>query len=188
MSREAREATLGAASPLAPEPRAPLVLAAPLRPPAVAGSFTEKPFKERLASLLKLDCVRLSRLLETMQFAALYACLCMPVGIGIDRLFEALYPKAAEGARLSSPQLWRTIGVAVLQVITSAVAIIYIRKLADLVPFFFNLCPARYVAHYHVDEAFGEAAIALIFVGVQTSLIGALDRIRRCYSAAPSAA
>jgi hypothetical protein len=33
-----------------------------------------------------------------------------------------------------------------------------------------------------VDEVFGEAAIALLFVGVQTSLIHALDKIRGKFS------
>ncbi|NDF03552.1 MAG: hypothetical protein EB068_00320 [Betaproteobacteria bacterium] len=161
----------------------------PRRASSSLGEVPEaKPFAQRLASLLRVDCVRTSRLLETAQYAALYTCLCLPVGIGIDKLFELLYPKVEEGRRLTTRQLLATVGVALLQVIMSAVSMLYIRKMADLVPFFFNLCPERYVAHYHVDEVFGEAAIALIFVGVQTSLIGALDRIRRCFSTRPQEA
>jgi hypothetical protein len=139
----------------------------------------EKHFLERLASLFDVSCIRLSRILETAQYALLYACICMPIGIGIDRIFNNLYPSVEEDSSYTSAkQLWQAVGVAVLQVILSAISIIYIRKIADLVPFLFSACPSRYVAHYHVDEVFGEAAIALVFVGVQTSLIKALDNIR----------
>jgi hypothetical protein len=143
----------------------------------------EKPFTERLKSLLSVDCIRFSRIMETMQYALLYACICLPVGIGIDAIFSNLYPDAKEAEEYTWKQTWQAIGVSILQVILNAVSIIYIRKLADLFPFFFNLCPSRYVAHYHVDEVFGEAAIALIYVGVQTSLIHALDKIRARFSA-----
>ena len=138
----------------------------------------EKPFMERLKSLLSVDCIRFSRIIETIQYAFLYACICLPVGIGIDMIFANLYPKVKEEEVYTWNQTWQAIGICICQVILNAVSIIYIRKMADLFPFFFNLCPSRYVAHYHVDEVFGEAAIALIYVGVQTSLIRALDKIR----------
>lgn len=139
----------------------------------------EKSFMERLRSLLSVDCVRFSRILETIQYAILYTCICLPVGIGIDALFSRFYPRVKEDEGYTWKQTWQAIGVSVCQVAFNAVSIIYIRKLADLFPFFFNLCPSRYVAHYHVDEVFGEAAIALVYVGVQTSLIHALDKIRQ---------
>jgi hypothetical protein len=142
----------------------------------------EKPFEERLRSLFAVDCIRISRILETMQYAFLYACICMPVGLGIDALFSRLYPKVEEEAVYSWRQFWVAVAVVVGQVVVNAVSMIYIRKFADLFPFFFNFCPSRYVAHYHVDEVFGEAAIALLFVGVQTSLIHALDKIRGKFS------
>jgi len=164
----AAQAAAGAAWPL------------PLPPHVVLPEIPEeKPFAERLMSLLRVDCIRFSRILETMQYATLYACICMPVGILIDRACGPLYPKMEdEGEPYTWNQTWQAVAAAILQVVLSAVSIIYIRKLADLVPFLFNFCPSRYVAHYHVDEVFGEAAIALIFVGVQTSLIKALDKIR----------
>jgi hypothetical protein len=143
----------------------------------------EKPFSERLKSLLAVDCIRMSRILETMQYAFIYACICMPVGLGIDLLFGRFYPKVEEDEAYNSKQLWVAIAVVVCQVVVNAVSMIYIRKFADLFPFFFNFCLSRYVAHYHVDEVFGEAAIALLFVGVQTSLIHALDKIRGKFSA-----
>jgi hypothetical protein len=117
--------------------------------------------------------------LETIQYAILDACICLPVGIGIDMLFSRFYPQVKEDEGYTWKQTWQALGVSVCQVVLNAVSIMYIRKLADLFPFVFNICPSRYVAHYHVDEVFGEAAIALVYVGVQTSLIHALDKIRQ---------
>lgn len=155
------------------------------------GPPEEKTFVERLESLLAVDCYRVSRILETAQYALLYGILCLPVGLAIDWLCNKLYPvpsvvsvessgsdKKREVKRYNGKSLWLAIGVALLQVALSAVSIIYIRKLADLVPFLFNVCPSRYVAHYHVDEVSGESAIALVFVGVQVSLLRQLEIIR----------
>ena len=140
-----------------------------------------KPFGERVESLLAFDCYRLSRILETAQYAALYTCLCLPTGLLIDWFCARFYPEPDAGNRYEGRKRWVAILVAVLQVVLSAVSIIYIRKLADLVPFFFNLCPSRYVAHYHVEEVFGEAAIALVFVGVQVTLVKRLETIRNSF-------
>ena len=138
----------------------------------------EKSFQERLLSLVRVDCVRTSRLLETCQYACLYTLLCLPAGIAIDSLFAALHPQVEEGKKLPKGQLWKAVFVCVLQVMVDALAIFYVRKVANLVPFLLNFCPKSYVAHYHVDEFFGEAAIAIIFVGVQTRLVKTLDLLR----------
>jgi len=144
----------------------------------------EKSFGERFRSLVALDCFRVGRIFETAQYALLYACICLPVGLGIDLLCKGLYPKLeptkeGEESVYKGGQLWQAIAAAVLQVVLSAVSIIYVRKLADLVPFLFNFCPSRYVAHYHVEEVFGEIAIAIVFIGIQATLLEALARIRR---------
>ena len=144
----------------------------------------EKSFGERLRSLFAMDCFRIGRILETTQYALLYACICLPIALGIDLLCNGLYPKveaSKEGQEsvYSRGQIWQAIAAAILQVVLSAVSIIYVRKIADLVPFLFNICPSRYVSHYHVEEVFGEIAIAIVFVGVQSTLLEALARIRR---------
>jgi hypothetical protein len=138
----------------------------------------DKTFSERLTSLIRVDCIRTSRLLETCQYAAVYALLCLPVGICVDSLFAKLHPTVEEGKPITKGRLWISVLVCVLQVMVDALAIFYIRKVANLVPFIFNFCPQRYVAHYHVDEFFGEAAIAIIFVGVQTKLVKTLELLR----------
>ena len=136
-------------------------------------------FAARLKSLLMVDCIRLSRLLETCQYACLYSLLCLPIGVGIDRMFAGLYPVVKEGNGYNRRQVRRAILACMLQVMFDAVAIFYIRKIVYLLPFMFDICPSKYVSHYHVNEVIGEAAIALIFVGVQTNLIESLDKLRK---------
>ncbi|NBU16858.1 MAG: hypothetical protein EBS48_07570 [Actinobacteria bacterium] len=139
----------------------------------------DKTFRERFASLIRVDCIRTSRLLETCQYACVYTLLCLPLGIAVDSLFAKLHPAVEEGKKLTKAQLWKAVFVCALQVIVDALAIFYVRKVANLVPFLFNICPRSYVAHYHVDEFFGEAAIAIIFVGVQTGLVRTLELLRK---------
>jgi hypothetical protein len=138
-----------------------------------------KSLAERLASLFRVDCIRGSRLLETAQYAFIYSLLCLPVGVALDRTFTGLYPRVEEGQLYSRRQLWTAVFMVVLQVVVNAVVIFYVRKVASIFPFFFNFCPKRYISHYHVEELFGEVAIAMIFVGVQTNLISVLEKIRK---------
>ncbi len=133
-------------------------------------------FGEALDSLLTWDCIRWSRLIETAQCAALYAILGVLFGVAVDRAVRVLYPQA-EGPIGSWRELGLTLAVVVLQVVLSAVLVIIIRKVASLVPFFFNLCPSRYVEGYHVQEMDGELAVGLAYVGSQTTLIRQLEKI-----------
>ena len=144
----------------------------------------EKPFSQRLQSLLRVDCIRASRILETCQYAALYTLMCLPVGILIDSLFARMYPKVSEeGKGLTRGEAWWAVLTCTLQVMLDAVVIFYIRKVANLFPFMLDfLCYDKYVPHYKVAEIFGEAAMALIFVGCQTSLIDTLARLRKYFS------
>ena len=157
-----------------------------LSPEAPVAVEHEKSFGERLGSLLALDCYRVTRILETAQYAVLYAVICLPVGLLIDAACRRLYPDPDERGVFTGARLWRAMGVAVLQVVLSAISIIYVRKLADLVPFAFNLCPWKYVPHYHVEEVFGEVAIALIFVGIQVTLVKKLEQIRNSFGDVPA--
>ena len=139
-----------------------------------------KTVSERIESLVRVDCIRLSRLLETAQYAMLYAVLCIPIGIGIDRLFSRAYPRIEEGGTYSRKQCVHAVLVVALQVAFNAICIFYMRKLVNIVPVFLKLCKA-YVSHYHIEEFFGEVAIAVVFVGIQTNLISVLDKLRHSF-------
>jgi hypothetical protein len=136
---------------------------------------------ERFNSITS-NCVGSGRVLETIQYSAVFALLALIVGLSIDRTMETLYPipsRALAGKMLYTlPEALRAVGYILLQVCVSAVAVIYIRKVGDLVPFLFNPCPDKYIPHWKVKEVEGEMALALVFVGVQTSIMETLGTLR----------
>jgi len=136
-----------------------------------------KTFGQSLRSLLDIDCVRISRIAETAQYAAIYAFLALFVGVGLDALCAKIYP-VKDGDIKTWTQFWGTVGVMVLQVMISAITVFYLRKTAQLFPLLVNLCPSRYHVGYHVPERVGEIAIALVYVGAMGTLLKNVDRIR----------
>jgi len=149
-----------------------------------------KSLAERVESLFAFDCVRLSRILETAEYAVLFGILALFAGFGIDWVFRPMYPKPSKTLKgcpdeekgYTWGQTLQVVGVLLLQVMVSAVLVIYIRKLGEVVPFFFEFCPSKYVPHWKVKEVEGEIAIALVYVGIQTSLIDALATLRKSYA------
>lgn len=138
----------------------------------------KKGIGERVASLFSFGCIRVTRILETIHCAILYSILAYFFGYGIDKLLASIYPVSdPEGELTHKGQVALTLLVCTLQVVTSAVAVIYIRKIAAVVPFIFNLCPDKYLEGYHVSEIEGEIALALVFVGSQVNLIHQLEKV-----------
>lgn len=137
-----------------------------------------KSFVEALKSLFRLDCTRFSRLAETAQYAALYGFIGLFVGVGLDALFSKIYPVKDREILDSWSEFWRTVGVMILQVVSSAIAVFYMRKVAQVFPLVLNFCPSKYKVGYHVPERVGEIAIALVFVGSMGTLLENIDRCR----------
>ena len=146
----------------------------------MASRFVSEPFSERLDSLLSFDCVRFSRIMETIEYGCAYAVLTFFAGTLIDALMQNLYPGEKKCEPLKSEgEFWRCFLFVVLQSVFSAVSIIYIRKIAQLLPFVFDVCPeGKYAAHQHVSEYEGEILIALVFIGSQSNLVRQLIRLR----------
>ena len=142
-------------------------------------------FAERLHSLLAFDCTRISRIIETAQYALIYGLLALLSGFVVDWLFRPLYPLPSkkkihcDNAIFTRGECLRAVAILLLQVVVSAVLVIYIRKIGELVPFLIQLCPDKYVPHWKVKEVEGELAIALMYVGIQTSLIDTLSTLRQ---------
>jgi hypothetical protein len=138
--------------------------------------------RQRLQSLVALNCIRSGRVLETIQYSAVFALIALVVGVSIDRFFAQMYPtpsRASAGKMVYTySEALKSVLYVVLQVCASAVAVIYIRKVGDLVPFLFNPCPEEYIPHWKVKEVEGEMALSLVFVGVQTSIMEHLGLLR----------
>ena len=142
--------------------------------------FTQLSFVDRLESLLSFDCVRISRLLETIEYGSLYAIITFFVGAFLDAAFQNLYPGEKKCEPLKNAgEFWRTFTIVMMQGIVAALLVIYIRKTAQLMPFIFDVCPkGKYAAHEHVKEYEGEILIGIIFVGVQANMVRQLVRVR----------
>jgi hypothetical protein len=138
---------------------------------------------EAVKSLFTADCIRIERLLETIQFASVYALIMLFTGTFVDKLFVRLYPvkkTEKEPQLLTLGQFIKTVLVMMLQVSLNAVIIFYTRKIGDIVPFLFNfLCPSQYVSSLGVAETLtAESAIGLVLVGIQTNLMFQLEQMR----------
>ena len=132
---------------------------------------------QALKSLLEINCVRLSRLAETAQYAAIYAFIALFLGVGLDALFSKIYP-VKDGPIKTWAGFWATVGIMILQVVISAIMVFYMRKLGQIFPLIFNFCPSKYKIGYHVPERVGEIAIALVYVGAMGTLLKNLDCLR----------
>ena len=151
------------------------VTEAPIQPENLHG------FGDRFKSLVTFDKIRITRLLEILQYAFLFTIFAVIVGYFLDKLFFKLYP--VDGFKEDSKikgigQKAHTILVLALQVMAGAVAIFYMRKIIDLIDPFINLSPDVYIKHRHVNEASGELAIAVAYIGVQTNALKQLEKIR----------
>lgn len=149
-------------------------------PPSWSG--VRKTPREALRSLLRFDCVRLSRLFETAQAAVLYSVLVLFAGAFLDKVFAKAYPmirrEGGGAARLSAGQFWKTLLLVLAQVALSSLVVFYVRHIVNLVPFL-NLCPSSYISGLGVTEVMtGELSVAIVFVGVQTNLLYQMDLLR----------
>lgn len=119
---------------------------------------------ERRASeverLLRVDTVRVSKLLEQIQFAVIVFIIAFFVGSMTDKLFPV--PKEAD--KISDFDLYRDLFLQLCLIVISAY---YITKVAKVIPFFFSLSD-KYVPSSHGENLAGAGlAMAIIFVGVQ---------------------
>ena len=119
---------------------------------------------ERRASdferLTRFDLVRVSKLLEEVQFAVIVFIISFAVGSMTDRLFPV--PKDIQS--ISTFDLIKDL---FLQLILITITAYYIMKVAHVIPFFFSLTD-KYIPSAHGESsAGGGLAMAIIFVGVQ---------------------
>jgi hypothetical protein len=138
-----------------------------------------KDFGERFVSLVRFDRVRITRILENVQYGAVYAFCALFLGSLLDHVVRPLYPKGEPKDPLTWRGFWRVAGAVVVQVILNVIVVFYMRKLADLMPPVINLAPHTYLPHYHVTEFTGELALALVFIATQTTLLDQVGRARR---------
>lgn len=134
-------------------------------------------FKERLASLLKMDEVRVMTLLEALQYSLLYALLGYLTGSGLDAVFPVFDEK-----KPIKDVVFEVIG----QTLAFVLLIFYVRKIVKLVPFLFvvnwdlngNGRVPKYRS-YETTEYGGEITIALVLIASQMNLLRKIDLLSR---------
>jgi hypothetical protein len=119
---------------------------------------------ERRASdverLLRVDTVRVSKLLEQIQFAVIVFVIAFFIGSMTDKLFPL--PKDLDN--ITNFNLYKDLFLQLCLIVISAY---YITKVAKIIPFFFSLSD-KYVPSSHGENMAGAGlAMAIIFVGVQ---------------------
>jgi hypothetical protein len=116
------------------------------------GSDTER--------LLQFDTIRLSKLLEQIQFAIIVFVMAFFVGSTTDKLF----PVQKDVVNISNFNLYKDL---LLQLCLITISAYYITKIVKVIPFLFSLSE-KYVASSHGENMTGAGlAMSIIFVGVQ---------------------
>jgi len=121
-------------------------------------------FKERLNKLLSFDLIRISKLLELIQYTVLYTILTLPLSILVENIFPA------EDRDKSN---WIIIFEIIFQMVILAIVVFYIQKIVKLIPFLFPLVK-NYEAH-KIFEYHGEITIGFIFIGSQINIVDKIE-------------
>lgn len=116
--------------------------------------------RESIESLLRVDTIRASKLLEQIQFAVIVFIIAFFVGSYTDKLF----PVKKNVENITNFELYKDL---LLQLCLIVISSYYITKLVRIIPFFFKLSD-EYIPSSHGESMAGaNLAMAIIFVGIQ---------------------
>jgi hypothetical protein len=128
---------------------------------------------ENFQRLIRFDRIRISKLLEIIQDGIIVFVLSFYIGSAIDRFFQ----KADDS--WSNQDLILSL---LAQFTLLMVAIYYIRKVAEVIPFFFSLTK-EYVSNKKGEVLTGYAvATAIIFVGVQKNFLSKIELLKQRFA------
>lgn len=133
--------------------------------------------KERVASLLLFNEVRIMELLESIQFGLGY----LVVGFFAGVILDYSFPKYDEETK-TRDLFFQVLG----QCICMIILVFYVRKIVKIMPFMFVLGvdinrngKVNSYRPYEASEYGGETMIALMIVGAQFNLIKKIDLLSR---------
>ena len=120
--------------------------------------------QDRLQKLFSFDLIRISKLLELIQYTVLYSILTIPLSILVENVFPA------EDKYKSSLLIFVEI---VVQMVILTILVFYIQKIVKLIPFMFPLTK-NYKPHQSFEYN-GEITIGFIFIGTQLNIMDKID-------------
>lgn len=128
---------------------------------------------DNVERLLRFDTIRLSKLLEMIQDGIIIFILAFYLGSAIDKLCGVTDEK------MTNTELW---GWIILQLVINIVAIYYVRKVAEVIPFMLSL-NSNYVSNKkgEVDGASGFVS-SIIFIGVQKNFQAKIGLLKARYA------
>lgn len=128
---------------------------------------------ENFQRLIRFDRVRISKLLEIIQHGIIVFVLSFYIGSAIDKYFQ----KADDS--WSNQDLILSL---LAQFSILMIAVYYIRKIAEVIPFFFSLTK-EYVSNKKGEVLTGYAvATAIIFVGVQKNFLSKIEILKKRFA------
>ena len=125
-----------------------------------------------LERLTRFDLIRVSKLLEIAQDGIIIFAIAFYVGSALDRLFNTLKPIDEKSSDME------LIGILLLQFTSIIIVAYYIRKISDVIPFFFSL-----TSSYNSNQK-GEAdwvsglSMSIILVSVQHNFAAKLNILK----------
>lgn len=132
------------------------------------------PTQLNFEKLIRFDSIRISKLLEQIQFTIIVFFIAFFIGSMTDKLF----PLNKTPDQTTDYELIRDL---LLQLILIVITAYYIMKIAHVIPFFFSLSD-KYVPSAHGESsAGGSLAMAIIFVGVQKNFQARLSLLKSRY-------
>ena len=127
--------------------------------------------KNRADKLLAADKIRLSKLLEILQYGLLYSIVSLFIGYHINKLFPEFEEKQNDKNKK------KLIIEVILQSLLAAYSVFYIRKFVKLFPFAFSL--SEHYRPSETNEYDGEIIIAIIFVATQTKIAHKIEYLMK---------
>ena len=131
----------------------------------------DKYFTSKLNSLITIDKIRLLKLTEITQYAILYALFSIFISISIEYLFNQIFPYTEDE---TIPEIMFEV---VIQCIVLSLAVYYLRKVVQLIPFIFYYYTDY--KSYKTMEYQGTITMAFIFFGTQTNLIEKIELLKK---------
>ncbi len=131
----------------------------------------QKYAKQRFSKLTTLNSVRVHQLLQSAQYAVLYALAGWILGTVVEHLMPEYDPEAS-----ASHMIWEVVGQAVL----ISVTIFYIRKIVKVIPYVFNNDKefVPYQKEYAVPEYSGDMVLFISFIATQSNFLKRIKHLK----------
>lgn len=127
-----------------------------------------------IQSVITIDAIRVSKLLEQIQYALITFIIAFFIGSMTDKLF----PIEENTKEITDFQIWKDV---LIQLCLNVITAYYITKIATSIPFVFSLSK-DYIISGHGESLSGSGlAMAIIFISVQSNFKKRISILKERY-------